>query len=64
MKLFYVTKGPGYQGLFVHADTPHEAFRLSGSLLPRAAVYDLSQTALCPSVMDWRDIPMVVLTRD
>lgn len=71
MKLFYLTCGRDHVNfdLFVHADTPSEAgklytdyFKLDATWTPRMLkAYDLSQSALCPSVMGWEHIPCTVV---
>jgi hypothetical protein len=75
MKLFYIraechngdADGPLNMDLFVHAENVATAVRLweqhyDGWDNPdgrKVQVYDVSQTALCPSVMIWEHIPMV-----
>jgi hypothetical protein len=74
MKLFYLraeahdgdADGPTNMDLFVHAADPATAVRLWGQHYAgwndpdhkRVKVYDVSQTALAPCIMDWSAIPM------
>jgi hypothetical protein len=71
MKLFYCKVGPrwGRFDLFVHADTPSEAGKLWAQHYAsdddwrpkKVQVYDLSQLAICASVMDWDKIPRTIV---
>lgn len=73
MKLYYIraeahtgdADGPANMDLFVHADAPSNAVKLWGQHYAewgqpdddKVLVYDVSQLAICESVMDWDHIP-------
>ena len=69
MKLYYVTGTWSSLHRVVHANTPKEAVELWAKDVKAwvawepertgwVEIYDLSQTALCPGVMDWDTIPL------
>lgn len=71
MKLFYLTVGNSRRRFdtFVHAPDAPAAAKLWAArhadcekIRPKkVACYDLSQTALCPAVMEWASMPCTIV---